>query len=196
VEDIALLEKNNVHGVANYVVEGLAEMDDNFVQGVYDHMLESIAAQTEGKDEGHFALKLTALISTDTMTRLSRAQQVLMKDILKFDSQLEIDIDDLKNSLTERGITFTDSEVQSLFKSLKFANNSTDKVSRLEVYANAHLFRLDNSKRSDLLTRIAVGCGAGVSEDDLQIFSKFSQRLVSIGKLATQRNCMLYVDAE
>lgn len=165
--DIAVLEKNNVHGVANYVVEGLAEMDDNFVQGVYDHMLESIAAQTEGRDEGHFALKLTALISTDTMTRLSRAQQVLMKDILKFDSQLEIDIDDLKNSLVERGITFTDSEVQSLFKSLKFSNNRTDKVSRLEVYANAHLFRLDNSKRSDLLTRIAVGCGAGVSKDDL-----------------------------
>jgi len=28
---MAVLEKNNVHGIANYVVEGLAEMDDNFV---------------------------------------------------------------------------------------------------------------------------------------------------------------------
>lgn len=31
VEDIAVLEKNNVYGVANYVVEGLAEMDEVFV---------------------------------------------------------------------------------------------------------------------------------------------------------------------
>ena len=54
-------------------MEGLAVMDDNFVQGVYDHLIESIHAQTETKAEGHLAIKLTALISTDTMTRLSRA---------------------------------------------------------------------------------------------------------------------------
>jgi hypothetical protein len=62
-----------VYGVANYVVEGLERMDDAFVQRVFDHMIESIHAQTEGKEEGHFALKLTALISTDVMTRMSRA---------------------------------------------------------------------------------------------------------------------------
>lgn len=44
VEDIAALEKNNINGVGNYVVEGLAEMDDEFVQGVHEHMLESIHA--------------------------------------------------------------------------------------------------------------------------------------------------------
>jgi hypothetical protein len=64
---------------------GLAEMDEELIQNVYDHMLESIAAQTKNNKEGHFALKLTALIPTDTMTRLSRAQQVYMNDILNYD---------------------------------------------------------------------------------------------------------------
>jgi len=47
-------------------------------------MLESIDAQTEGRDEAHFALKFTALISTDIMTRLSGAQNVYMDSILKY----------------------------------------------------------------------------------------------------------------
>jgi len=101
------LEKNNINGIANYVVEGIPFQDEELVAGVYSHMLESINAQTEGRSEGHFALKLTALISTDTMTRLSRAQQVFMNDILKFDKQTPIDISDLRNSLLERGIQFS-----------------------------------------------------------------------------------------
>lgn len=44
VQDIAALEKHNIHGIANYVVEGLAEMDEPLIQKVYDHMLESIHA--------------------------------------------------------------------------------------------------------------------------------------------------------
>lgn len=74
VEDIQSLEKNNIYGLAGYVVEGLHTYDDAKIQKFYEHMLESIHAQTEGKQEGHFALKLTALISTDIMTRMSRAQ--------------------------------------------------------------------------------------------------------------------------
>lgn len=31
VEDIRALEKNNIYGIANYVVEGLDVMDDKFV---------------------------------------------------------------------------------------------------------------------------------------------------------------------
>ena len=102
-------------------------------------MLESIHAQTDGKGEGHFALKLTALISTDTMTRLSRAQQVFMNDILKFDKQTPIDISDLRNSLLERGIQFRQEELDQLFQSLQFEHNETEQLSRLEIYANAHL---------------------------------------------------------
>lgn len=167
VQDIAAFEKHNIHGIANYVVEGLAEMDEPLIAKVYDHMLESIHAQTDGKSEGHFALKLTALISTDTMTRLSRAQQVFMNDILKFDKQEPIDISDLRNSLLERGIQFRQEELDQLFRSLQFEHNETDQLSRLEIYANAHLLQLDAEHRSGLLHRIAIGCGVGVSEDDL-----------------------------
>ena len=73
----------------------------------------------------------------------------------------------MRNSLLERGIHFEEQELQNHFNSLKFPNNNTDKVSRLEVYANAHLFRLDNSKKTDLLNRIAIGCGVGINENDL-----------------------------
>lgn len=104
VEDIKNLEKNNIYGLAGYVVEGLHVYDDGKIQKFFEHMLESIHAQTEGKEEGHFALKLTALISTDIMTRMSRAQKVYMNDILKFNKQETIDMSDLRNSLLERGI--------------------------------------------------------------------------------------------
>lgn len=54
----------------------------------------------------------------------------------------------MRNSLLERGISFTKQELEGLFESLKFPNNQTDKVSTLEVYANAHLFKLDKAQRS------------------------------------------------
>lgn len=90
-----------------------------------------------------------------------------MEDILKFNKQESIDISDLRNSLLERGIHFNEQELESHFNSLKFPGNTSDKVSRLEVYANAHLFRLDNSKKTELLNRIAIGCGVGINENDL-----------------------------
>lgn len=60
-------------------------MDEVKIQATLEVMLKSIKAQTEGRSEGHFALKFTALLSTDIMTRLSRAQHIFMNDILKFD---------------------------------------------------------------------------------------------------------------
>lgn len=60
-------------------------MDVPKIERFYQTMLETIRAKTEGRSEGHFALKFTALISIDVMTRLSRAQHVFMNDILKFD---------------------------------------------------------------------------------------------------------------
>jgi phenylalanyl-tRNA synthetase beta subunit len=90
-----------------------------------------------------------------------------MEDILKFNKQDKIDISDLRNSCLDRGIQFTEEELQELFNSLKFSVNESNEVSRLEVYANAHLFQLDASKRSDILNRIAIGCGVGINENDL-----------------------------
>ena len=123
-------------------------MDEVRVQQFYNDIIGAIDATTDGKGEAHFALKFTALISTDIMTRLSRAQNVFMDEILKYNKQEQIDISDLRNSLLERGISFSKEELEGLFESLKFPNNQSDKVSNLEVYANAHLFKLDKAQRS------------------------------------------------
>jgi hypothetical protein len=54
-------------------VEGLATMDTKKIDISYKEMLNSIKELTEGKDEGHFAIKFTALVSIDVMTRWSTA---------------------------------------------------------------------------------------------------------------------------
>lgn len=77
--------QKNIGGIAGYVVEGLPTMDYEKINAFHEFMMKSIVAKTEGKSEGHFALKFTAIISIDVMTRLSRAQYTFMNDILKYD---------------------------------------------------------------------------------------------------------------
>ena len=88
--------------------------------------------------------------------------------------------------------------MQTLFDSLKFEQNlHKDEVTRLEVYANGHLFKLfDSPVDKTLLKRIAIGTGVGVSEADLEVCDTFKDRLVRMTTLANERNCLLYVDAE
>lgn len=103
----------------------------------------------------------------------------------------------MRNSLVERGISFSEEEFSSLLNSLKFEGNSANShISRLELYANAHLFRLQDCGNSNLKRRIAIGCGVGITEEDLAIFDTFAERVLSIGKAAHSKNCLLYVDAE
>lgn len=83
-----------------------------------------------------------------------------------------------------------------MFESLKFEHNKSGTITKLEVYANGHLFRLDKSLRSDLKNTIALGCGVGVTDNDLLVFEQFSDRLNTISDLASDRNCILYIDAE
>jgi hypothetical protein len=90
-----------------------------------------------------------------------------MNDILKFNKQETIDISDVRNSLLERGIQFKEEEINELFESLKFSDNKGDTISRLEIYANAHLFRLQENLRTSLSKRIAISCGVGLNENDL-----------------------------
>jgi hypothetical protein len=71
--DIEELEKRKIGGVANYVVEGLHEMHEPTIQKVYDDLIESIKVLTEGKDEGHLAIKLTSMITIGITSRLSKA---------------------------------------------------------------------------------------------------------------------------
>ena len=51
-------------------------------------------------------MKLTALISTDVMTRLNEAQCIFANEILKYDSKDSMTISDLSASLSEHGIDF------------------------------------------------------------------------------------------
>jgi len=115
---------------------------------------------------------------------------------LFYNKREQIDINDLRNSLTERGIQFEEHEINKLFNSLKFLDNTGDTLSRLEIFANAHLFKLDKNSRFDLLRKIAIGCGTGLNDHDLKLFEKMSHRLHDITELANDRNCSLYVDAE
>lgn len=129
---------------------------------------------TEGRDSAHLALKITALISTDILTRMSQAQKIFLEDILQFDKRESITKDDLAMSLMERGIQFDDKELSNFFNQLRFSDNKSDTLSRLEVFVNGHLFQLLENKRSDLHRKIAIGCGTGLTQNDLDIFDKMS----------------------
>lgn len=61
---------------------------------------------------------------------------------MKFDKQDSIDVSDLRNSLLERGLQVSEEEMNHLFESLKFPSNDSARVSRVEVYANGHLFEV------------------------------------------------------
>ena len=101
----------------------------------------------------------------------------------------------MRDSLVERGITFTTAELQQHFDSLKFDDNDSDSVSRLEVYANAHLLKVDG-ENTELSKRIAVGCGVGLTEEDLEHFAKFAERIVRLTDVGDDNNCSLLIDAE
>ena len=87
LQDIKILNSRKIGGVANYVLEGIDTMDKVKIEKGYQEMIDSIISMTkdDGSEEGHFALKLTAMISIDLMTKLSTAQLFFLKDILKFD---------------------------------------------------------------------------------------------------------------
>lgn len=68
---------------------------------------------------------------------------------------------------------------------IKFENNTSDKISHLEIYSNAHLFQLDPEKRQPFLTKIALGCGAGVTDLDLKYYDGFAKKVLEMTEFAT-----------
>jgi hypothetical protein len=191
-----------VGGIGNYFAEGLKEWNDERIQLFFRDLMTAITTLTQDGKEGHVALKITTMISLDILQRLNRAQQVFLNDILKFDKQEAIDISDIRNSLLERGLDFSDQELTILLDSLKFEGNQSDKVSRLEVFANGHLFKLlspqneNEEALNQILEKVALGIGYGVSENDLHLYRKFSDMVIQLTSYASERNCILYVDAE
>jgi len=82
------LEKRNIGTIGCYVVEGVRDAKNQLLDDFLDFSVKSIREITEGGKEGHFALKLTAYISTDLMEKLSEAQERFSKEVLevKYDS--------------------------------------------------------------------------------------------------------------
>ena len=85
-----------------------------------------------------------------------------------------------------------------MFDSLKFDDNQTNKVSRLEVYANGHLFKLfeGNYKLKNLKNKIAIGCGVGLTNQDLSHCEAFKDRIIRLTDVGDEMNCSMLVDAE
>ena len=71
------------------MVEGVRNAENAKLDEFLDFSLESVKAVSAGADaqEGHFALKLTAYISTDVMEKLSQAQDRFVSEVIqvKFD---------------------------------------------------------------------------------------------------------------
>lgn len=190
------MKSKKIHGVGNFVVEGLEKYDLPAIQKIHKDLIESIEGLTRNGEEGNFALKLTSIISIDIMTRLSRAQYAFLTEILHFYSKDSITTQDIREAFTEKGIVCSDEEFESFVKTLKFKENNTDEISKMEVYANAHLFRLDKAQRHPVFEKIALNCGAGVTYEDLEVFDTFATMVNELGDLSYNRNCLLYIDAE
>lgn len=103
-------------------------------------------------------------------------------------------MEDIRNRLSHWNITFSEEDIQSLLDQIRFPENKSDSISRLERYANGHLFPIFAEKRNPFFNRIAGSLG--VTPSDLTIFDTFIRRVIDITSLSHQRNCMLYVDAE
>ncbi|TNV83788.1 hypothetical protein FGO68_gene8537 [Halteria grandinella] len=190
--DIKVLEQRKIGGVANYVVEGLHEMHEPTIQKVYDDLIDGIKSLTEDNKEGHYAIKLTSMITIGITTRLSKAQGVFLEDILDLWGKEYITAEDIRSGFKKHNISHTEEELSQLAASLKFADNNSDQISRVERYANGHLFPLFSN--NPFLKRLQLSLG--VTQSDQTIFATFIRRVVDITTLSHQRNCLLYVDAE
>ena len=75
----AQLQQRQVGGIGNYVVEGMTMMDYGLVNRVHADLVRAITYLSKNRAHGamneeHLAIKLTSLISTDIMTRMSGLQ--------------------------------------------------------------------------------------------------------------------------
>jgi len=81
--DIKEFNERNIGGVGNYVVEGLDTIDEHRIDQIQAYMEKSLEDITEEGQFGHFALKLSALLSIEAMTELSQAQDKFSEILLK-----------------------------------------------------------------------------------------------------------------
>ena len=76
------LKERGVGTIGCYVVEGVRDAENANLDQFLDFSIESIKSLTESDNQGHFALKLTAYISTDLMEKLSAVQEQFVTRVL------------------------------------------------------------------------------------------------------------------
>jgi len=129
------------------------------------------------------------------MEKLSLAQETFTREILEISYDVEDDSvlsrDRLRDNLVAKGITdFSESDFNSLCESLS-TNNQMSEIAR---YTKGHLFSLYSS-RTALVEQIATKLG-GLNAKDFADFDLFKGRVIKLSDFASERNCLLYVDAE
>ena len=80
--DTEKLEQNGIGGIGCYVVEGVRDAKNDELDSFLDFSIESIKSITESGQESHFAMKLTAYISTDLMEKLNMGQRRFVNEVL------------------------------------------------------------------------------------------------------------------
>ena len=83
MESSKSFSKREIGTIGCYVVEGVRQAENKDLDQFYDFSVESVQAVTESGKEGHFALKLTAYVSTDIMEKVSQAQDRFANEVLQ-----------------------------------------------------------------------------------------------------------------
>lgn len=81
-KDSVKLEARGTGCIGCYVVEGVRDAKNSQLDEFLDFSLQSIRDIAVSGQESHFALKLTAYISTDLMEKLNLAQYRFVNDVL------------------------------------------------------------------------------------------------------------------
>jgi hypothetical protein len=75
------LKERNIGTVSCYVVEGVRNVENAVLDDFLKFSIDSVNEITKDGEVGHFAMKLTAFISTELMEKLSLAQDRFVNDI-------------------------------------------------------------------------------------------------------------------
>lgn len=108
MKEVGTLENRGIGSIGCYVVEGVRDARNKELDHFLNFSIRSIKEITQDRQDGHFALKLTAYISTDVMEKISLAQHRFVHEVLqvKFDAQDNsvLTSEQLQTNLAEIGV--------------------------------------------------------------------------------------------
>ncbi len=83
------LKQRGIGSVGCYVVEGVRNAPNQALDEFLDFSVKSVKEITQSGEQGHFALKLTAYISSELMEKLNTAQHRFVHEVLQvcFDAE-------------------------------------------------------------------------------------------------------------